>query len=70
MKSSIYNNDTESNGFQVCNLGWSKNVNEIVSTHGYSQNQIMVWKYPSMAKVLIYETLENSGLEFSITLEN
>lgn len=30
---------------------WSKNVNELVSTHGYSQNQIMVWKYPSMAKV-------------------
>ncbi|KAL0712373.1 hypothetical protein Bca4012_019351 [Brassica carinata] len=35
---------------QVCNLAWSKNVNEIVSTHGYSQNQIMLWKYPSMAK--------------------
>ncbi|KAB2596144.1 protein FIZZY-RELATED 3-like [Pyrus ussuriensis x Pyrus communis] len=38
-------------GSQVCNLTWSKNVNEIVSTHGYSQNQIMVWKYPSMGKV-------------------
>lgn len=38
-------------GSQVCNLVWSKNVNEIVSTHGYSQNQIMVWKYPSMTKV-------------------
>ncbi|KAE8683106.1 Protein FIZZY-RELATED 3 [Hibiscus syriacus] len=38
-------------GSQVCNLSWSKNVNELVSTHGYSQNQIMVWKYPSMAKV-------------------
>ncbi|KAH6777693.1 FIZZY-related 3 [Perilla frutescens var. hirtella] len=38
-------------GSQVCNLAWSKNVNEIVSTHGYSQNQIMVWKYPTMSKV-------------------
>ncbi|CAL5363659.1 unnamed protein product [Camellia sinensis] len=38
-------------GSQVCNLAWSKNVNELVSTHGYSQNQVMVWKYPSMAKV-------------------
>ncbi|XP_014495240.1 protein FIZZY-RELATED 3 [Vigna radiata var. radiata] len=38
-------------GSQVCNLVWSKNVNELVSTHGYSQNQIMVWKYPSLAKV-------------------
>ncbi|CAK9135632.1 unnamed protein product [Ilex paraguariensis] len=38
-------------GSQVCNLAWSRNVNELVSTHGYSQNQIMVWKYPSLAKV-------------------
>lgn len=36
---------------QVCNLVWSKNVNELVSTHGYSQNQIIVWKYPTMSKV-------------------
>ncbi|TVU37041.1 hypothetical protein EJB05_19008, partial [Eragrostis curvula] len=39
------------NQLLVCNLAWCKNVNEIVSTHGYSQNQIMVWKYPSMSKV-------------------
>jgi len=38
-------------GSQVCNLIWSKNVNEIVSTHGYSLNQVMVWKYPTMSKV-------------------
>ncbi|KAL8141698.1 hypothetical protein V2J09_014730 [Rumex salicifolius] len=38
-------------GSQVCNLAWSKNVNELVSTHGYSQNQIIVWKYPSMSKL-------------------
>ena len=38
-------------GSQVCNLVWSKNVNEIVSTHGYSQNQIVVWRYPTMSKL-------------------
>eukprot|EP00299_Pterocystis_sp_00344_P019810 c9798_g1_i1.p1 GENE.c9798_g1_i1~~c9798_g1_i1.p1 ORF type:complete len:468 (+),score=90.42 c9798_g1_i1:188-1591(+) len=38
-------------GSQVCNLGWSQNVNEIVSTHGYSQNQIVLWRYPSMARI-------------------
>ena len=38
-------------GSQVCNLVFSKNVNELVSTHGYSDNAIMVWKYPSMKKV-------------------
>jgi hypothetical protein len=36
---------------QVCNLSWSKNVNELVSTHGYSQNQIIVWRYPTMQKL-------------------
>ena len=38
-------------GSQVCNLAWSKNCNEIVSTHGYSLNQIVVWSYPTMNKV-------------------
>lgn len=38
-------------GSQVCNLIWSKNVNEIVSTHGYSGFEVVVWKYPSMNRV-------------------
>jgi cell division cycle 20-like protein 1 (cofactor of APC complex) len=38
-------------GSQVCNLMWSKNSNEVVSTHGYSLNQIIVWKYPTMTKL-------------------
>lgn len=41
--------DTQS---QVCNLMWARTVNEIVSTHGYSLNQVVVWKYPSMQKVV------------------
>ncbi|GFH50148.1 cell division cycle 20-like protein 1, cofactor of APC complex [Chaetoceros tenuissimus] len=38
-------------GSQVCNLAWAQNCNEIVSTHGYSLNQIAIWKYPTMQKV-------------------
>jgi cell division cycle 20-like protein 1 (cofactor of APC complex) len=38
-------------GSQVCNLTWSRSTNELVSTHGYSLNQIIVWKYPSMTKL-------------------
>lgn len=30
---------------------FSKNTDELVSTHGYSLNQIIVWKYPSMEKI-------------------
>merc|ERR1712071_506919 len=33
------------------NLAWSKHSSELVSTHGYSQNQILIWKYPSLAQV-------------------
>ena len=42
---SLHSIDT---GSQVCNLLFSRTVNEIVSTHGYSLNQIVVWRYPSM----------------------
>lgn len=38
-------------GSQVCNLMFSKNDNELVSTHGYSLNQIILWKYPQMQQV-------------------
>ncbi|EDV23322.1 uncharacterized protein TRIADDRAFT_64056 [Trichoplax adhaerens] len=38
-------------GSQVCNLAWSKYTNELVSTHGYSKNHIVIWKYPSLSKV-------------------
>lgn len=44
----VHNVDT---GSQVCNLVWSKNSNEIVSTHGFSRNQIIVWKYPNMQQI-------------------
>ncbi|GAA99657.1 hypothetical protein E5Q_06360 [Mixia osmundae IAM 14324] len=42
-------------GSQVCNLMFSRNNQELVSTHGFSsgkvQNQVCVWKYPSMTQV-------------------
>ncbi|KAJ2228216.1 Fizzy- protein [Coemansia sp. RSA 518] len=42
--------DTKS---QVCNLSWSHDGNEIVSTHGYSENHVVVWKYPLMQPVSV-----------------
>ena len=38
-------------GSQVCNLVFSKTNDELVSTHGYSLNQVVVWKYPTMQKI-------------------
>jgi len=43
--------DSIDTGSQVCNLVFSKNTQELVSTHGYSLNDIIVWSYPSMEKI-------------------
>ncbi|KAK9868624.1 hypothetical protein WJX84_011785 [Apatococcus fuscideae] len=36
---------------QVCNLTWSRSCNEIVSTHGFTDNSLQVWKCPSLTRV-------------------
>ncbi|KAK8939665.1 Protein FIZZY-RELATED 2 [Platanthera guangdongensis] len=37
-------------GSQVSALLWNKNERELLSSHGYDQNQLTLWKYPSMMK--------------------
>ena len=46
-------NDTELHYFlyQVCSILWSPEYRELISGHGFSQNQLCIWKYPSMKKV-------------------
>ncbi len=36
---------------QVCNLAFSKNTHEFITTHGYSDNLIVIWNYPKMEVV-------------------
>ncbi|KAF8380792.1 hypothetical protein HHK36_028286 [Tetracentron sinense] len=38
-------------GSQVCSLLWNKNERELLSSHGDTDNQLTVWKYPSMVKI-------------------
>ena len=38
-------------GSQVCALQWNRHEKEILSSHGFAQNQLCLWKYPTMAKV-------------------
>lgn len=40
--------DTKS---QVCSLLWSTHYKELISGHGYAQNQLVIWKYPLMSRV-------------------
>ena len=39
-------------GGQVCSLVWSAEFKEIMSGHGFSYNQLTIWKYPQMTKVV------------------
>lgn len=36
---------------QVCALQWNQHEKELLSSHGFSQNQLCLWRYPSMTKV-------------------
>ena len=38
-------------GAQVTDIKWSLTYRELVSSHGYSKNQLVVWKYPAMERV-------------------
>jgi len=38
-------------GSQVCALKFGKSVNELVSTHGYSRNQIEIWKCNELVNI-------------------
>ena len=40
--------DTQS---QVCGIVWSTHERELLTAHGFSKNQLTIWKYPSMTKV-------------------
>jgi cell division cycle protein 20 (cofactor of APC complex) len=39
-------------GSQVTGILWSKTYRELVSSHGFTDNQLIVWKYPTMQKVV------------------
>ncbi|XP_058105625.1 cell division cycle 20.2, cofactor of APC complex-like [Magnolia sinica] len=36
---------------QVCSLQWNHHEKELLSSHGFSENQLTLWKFPSMKKI-------------------
>ncbi|XP_042214085.1 cell division cycle protein 20 homolog isoform X2 [Homarus americanus] len=42
--------DVQTNS-QVSSVLWSSHYKELISGHGFSNNQLTLWKYPTMAKV-------------------
>ena len=55
--------DTKS---QVCAIQWSTTDRELISGHGYSDNQLSLWKYPSLVKVS--DILANEGRTLGLCL--
>jgi cell division cycle protein 20 (cofactor of APC complex) len=45
------NTKTVDSGSQVCALQWNEQHKELLSSHGFSDNQLCLWKYPSMTKI-------------------
>ncbi|CAG2104195.1 unnamed protein product [Medioppia subpectinata] len=44
----LYTVDAKS---QVSSILWSTDYKELISSHGYSNNELIIWKYPGLAKV-------------------
>ncbi|ONH95702.1 hypothetical protein PRUPE_7G086200 [Prunus persica] len=38
-------------GSQVCGLLWNNYERELLSCHGFSKNELILWKYPSMVRM-------------------
>ncbi|EHA8586622.1 cell division cycle 20.2, cofactor of APC complex-like [Cocos nucifera] len=52
MKSSKYLHKFTDHRAAVCALEWNRHQKEILSAHGYSWNQLSLWAYPSMSKIV------------------
>lgn len=48
--------NTVQTGSQVCNLFWNDSYNEIVSTHGFSQNHIALWRGTDLGPLASFHT--------------
>jgi cell division cycle protein 20 (cofactor of APC complex) len=38
-------------GSQVCAIQFNEHHRELLSSHGFSDNQLILWKFPSMIKI-------------------
>ena len=58
--------DTQS---QVTSLQWSQTERELLSSHGFSRNQLCVWKYPTLVKVAELEGHTSRVLHTSVSAD-
>lgn len=48
-------------GSQVCNAAWAASVDELATTHGFSQNQIVVWDTTAITAAVAAASAATSG---------
>lgn len=56
--------DTQS---QISALAFAPNYKELVSAHGYAHNSVIIWKYPSLSKVIELEGHQDRVLNMSMS---
>jgi len=54
-------------GSQVTSLQWNATHRELLSSHGFSKNQLIVWKYPTLVKVAELEGHTSRILHTSVS---
>jgi cell division cycle 20-like protein 1, cofactor of APC complex len=54
-------------GSQVCGLFFSKHSKELVSGHGYSRNEIAVWRYNDMKKISAFKAHDERVLYMAMS---
>jgi cell division cycle protein 20 (cofactor of APC complex) len=60
----IKNVDTQS---QISGLLWSDKNRELLSSHGYNQNNLVVWKYPQMERLVELNGHANRVLSVAVS---
>ena len=54
-------------GSQVCSLKWSKEHRELLSSHGYADNQLVLWKYPTKSNIARINTHSSRVLHLALS---
>lgn len=61
----VFSVDTKS---QVSAILWSNEYRELISSHGYVNNELIIWKYPTLDKVAELTGQCNKEYSFKLTL--
>lgn len=56
-------------GSQICNLLWSKQEDEIITAHGFSKNDIVVWRQKGLKKIVSLKGHQQRVLYLSMNRE-